>query len=63
MCRISTTFVSYEGYNDMEANKSLSGHAYKKFFLKALQKGSQLRHKVLDSGDIVVWAASRNTSQ
>jgi hypothetical protein len=53
-----TTYQGYEGLSDMEAKKALLGNAYKRFFVKALERGAHLQHRVLESGDAVVWKAS-----
>ncbi len=53
-----TTYQGYEGLSDMEAKQALSGNAYKRFFVKALESGARLQHRVLESGDAVVWKAS-----
>jgi hypothetical protein len=53
-----TTYQGYEGLSDMEAKKALSGNAYKRFFVKALESSARLQHRVLESGDAVVWRAS-----
>ena len=53
-----TTYQGYEGLSDMEAKKTLSSHAYKNFFVKALERGTRLQHRLLESGDAVVWKAS-----
>jgi hypothetical protein len=54
-----TTYQGYEGFSDMEAKKALSGNACKRFFVKALESGTHLQHKVLESDNAVVWKASK----
>ena len=53
-----TTYQGYEGLSDMEAKQALPGNAYKRFFVKALESGARLQHRVLESEDAVVWKAS-----
>jgi hypothetical protein len=54
-----TTYQGYEGLSDMEAKQALSGNAYKSIFVKALESGARLQHIVLESGNAVVWKASK----
>jgi hypothetical protein len=43
----------------MEAKQALLGNANKRFFVKALENGARLQHRILESGDAVVWKASK----